>query len=73
MPPNRFTSRRRCAVGVYGGPGGAIEFGEDSATIKYGTNSSEHACAVEPSDNQLLVKIDGGGTLTLAAGGRLIG
>ncbi len=60
-------------VGLYGGPGSAIEFEEDSATIKCGGNKRELAYAVVPSGNQWLVKIDGGGTLTLGAGGRLIG
>ena len=60
-------------VGLYGGPGGAIEFYEDSATIKCGGNKSEHAYAVVPGGNQWLVKIDGGGTLALAADGRLDG
>ena len=59
--------------GEFVGQGGSIEFDEDSAKIKCGQSASEHAYAVEPSGNQIVVKIDGGGTLEIAPGGQLVG
>ena len=59
--------------GQFVGQGGSIEFDEDSAKIKCGQSASEHAYAVEPSGNQIVVKIDGGGTLEIAPGGQLVG
>lgn len=58
-------------VGLYSGAGGAIEFEEDSATIKCGGSKKEIGYAVVPNGNQFLVTMDGGGTLALDAGGRL--
>jgi hypothetical protein len=57
-------------VGLYSGTGGAIEFEEDSATIKCGGSKKEVGYAIAPSGNQFLVTMDGGGTLALD-GGRL--
>jgi hypothetical protein len=58
-------------IGLYSGAGGAIEFEEDSATIKCGGSKKEVGYAVVPNGNQFLVTMDGGGTLSLDPGGRL--
>ncbi len=59
--------------GEFVGQGGSIEFDEDSAKIKCGQSASEHAYAVEPSGNQIIVRIEGAGTLEIAPGGQLVG
>jgi len=59
--------------GEFVGQGGSIQFDEDSAKIKCGQSASEHAYAVEPSGNSIVVKIDGGGTLEIAPSGQLVG
>ena len=57
--------------GTYTGPGGAIEFDEDSATINCGRSASEHAYAVLQTESGINVRIDGGLVLALAGDGRL--
>ncbi len=59
--------------GEFVGQGGSIEFDEDSAKIKCGQSASEHAYAVEPSGSQIIVRIEGAGTLEIAPGGQLVG
>ncbi len=59
--------------GEFVGQGGSIDFDEDSATIKCGQSASEHAYAVEPGGSQIIVRIEGAGTLEIAPGGQLVG
>ena len=59
--------------GTFVGQGGSIDFDEDSATIKCGANAGEHAYAVEPAGSQIIVRIEGAGTLEIAPGGQLVG
>ena len=58
--------------GEFVGQGGSIDFDEDSARIKCGANAGEHAYAIEPVGSQIVVRIEGAGTLEIAPGGQLV-